>query len=292
MGITLVYHVRGKFVRSGQHVVYDGEDIEGIDPDELNSMDLEHYIMKTIIGGFQLFYEGHGEREVPGFKLLSSDDSIRDMLDLYKDREVYDLYVKHDMSYSETLGGVEDEGAVVVTEEAPTSLGDPVSSGKQQDLIETSEEIDLADSSDEDLGEQDKPRASEEILFDGFEFGSDADDDEVQELRKKVEKVEERVRKGITPITYAHSLYYSDSDPDPGYDRVGDEGETEGFDSDDIGSYDDTDVDDEIADHGVRRKSRFVRYNKDTDKPYFELGMVFTDIYEVRVEVNKYSIKE
>ncbi|CAN0893142.1 hypothetical protein LINGRAHAP2_LOCUS17978, partial [Linum grandiflorum] len=249
MNVTVAYHVGGKFVTKNHDLVYEGGTvivIDDIDPDVINLFDLEVVIKIQVSSGCrtQMYYKVPKEHGVDAFRLIYNDETVRDMLYLYKNMEVYDIYVEQG---AENLNfGVGGSNSNVARDD--DQPGD-----------------DYNDNDDTD-----------------FEIGSwisEEDREELEEVKKKAEEARKKLKRGIK---------YAISDDDN--NDIGDDSEE--FNSDEIGYYEDTDSEDEVADHGVRMKEPLTRYNPNTDKPFFSLGMTFSDAEDVREAIKKHAITE
>ncbi|CAN1305979.1 hypothetical protein LINPERPRIM_LOCUS26681 [Linum perenne] len=117
---------------------------------------------------------------------------------------------------------------------------------------------------------------SEDSDFEVGDWISDEEREDAELVSRKVQDVKEKMKKGIPFQNHFN----------------GDGYESQGLVSDDNEYYVETDSDDETADHGVRKKSPYPVYNKNTETPFFETTMTFTSLDEARVAVIKYSIKE
>ncbi|CAN1759434.1 hypothetical protein LINPERHAP1_LOCUS7129, partial [Linum perenne] len=158
------------------------------------------------------------------------------------------------------------------------SLLDMLSSYKNMEIYHIYVEHEVED----DVGEEDDASddAGEEGDVDS-EIGScisEEDREELEAVKTKVKEVRQKLEGGI-------KFAISDDDSLDG-------DHSDGFGSDEIGYYEKTDSEDEVADHGVRMKEPLDRYNPNTDIPFFELGMTFTDAAEVRAAIKKHAITE
>ncbi|CAN1241567.1 hypothetical protein LINPERPRIM_LOCUS5028 [Linum perenne] len=114
--------------------------------------------------------------------------------------------------------------------------------------------------------------ASEGSEFEVGSWISEEDREDFEEIRNKVRKAKENLKKGVSFLCNLN----------------GDAYESDGFDSEEIGYYEETDSDNDTR----RRKSPYPKYNRNIDKPYFETTMTFSSMKEVRDAIKKHAIKE
>ncbi|CAN1178159.1 hypothetical protein LINPERHAP2_LOCUS33515 [Linum perenne] len=138
--------------------------------------------------------------------------------------------------------------------------------------VEANENDGESDEYDSDFAENEFDNESEESEFEMGSWISEEDLEDVQQVRKKVQAAKEKLKKGV------HFLC----------NHNGDVYESDGVDSDEIGYHEEVDSDNETQ----KTKSPYLRYNRNTDKPYFETTMTFSSMSEVRTAIKKHAITE
>ncbi|CAN1186987.1 hypothetical protein LINPERPRIM_LOCUS11169 [Linum perenne] len=125
---------------------------------------------------------------------------------------------------------------------------------------------------DSDFKEYEFDSPSQDSEFEVGSWISEEDREDFEEIRNKVRIAMENLKKGV-PFLCNHN---------------GDAYESVGFDSEEIGYYEETSSNNETR----RRKSPYPKYNRNTDKPYFETTMTFSSMKKVRDAIKKHAIKE
>ncbi|CAN1240809.1 hypothetical protein LINPERPRIM_LOCUS4679 [Linum perenne] len=127
-----------------------------------------------------------------------------------------------------------------------------------------------SDESDEDYIENELLSESEDSDSEVGSWISEEEREEVEEIRRKVRAAKENLKIGVPFLC----------------NNNGDAYESDGFGSDEVGYYDETDSDNEI----YRMKSLYPKYDKNSTKPYFETSMTFNSMKEVREAIRKHAI--
>ncbi|CAN1338167.1 hypothetical protein LINPERPRIM_LOCUS37943 [Linum perenne] len=120
---------------------------------------------------------------------------------------------------------------------------------KDDIVVEEDDAGEDSDVGDDDAGEDD------ELDSDIGSWISEEDREELEAVKTKVKEAKKNLQGGIR-----FAISYDDAD------------ESDGFGSDEIGYYEKTDSEDEVADHGVRSKEPLDRYNPNTEIPFFILA--------------------
>ncbi|CAN1346946.1 Protein NRT1/ PTR FAMILY 1.2 [Linum perenne] len=138
--------------------------------------------------------------------------------------------------------------------------------------VDTNEAEGDSDDYDSDFVENEFDNESEESEFDMGSWISEEDREDVEQVREEVLAIKKRLKKGV------HFLC----------NHNGDAYESDGIDSDEIGYHEEVDSDNETQ----KTMSPYLRYNGNTDKPYFETSMTFSSMTEVRAAIKKHAITE
>ncbi|CAI0545296.1 unnamed protein product [Linum tenue] len=257
---TIIFHVRGKFAKAGGDVIYEGGEelsYSKLDPDVISTWDLAEVVKEeaNMVADFQMYFRtctGHGDE---AWRVLCDDRAVIEFLNQYKGKDEYHVYIKQSLSTEGEKHDGDFNDRVTTTDggtnenqdgQAAKQVGDNVTTPQFEEDVWCDEETD--DSNSE------------------FEVHPDwVSDNEVEdreEIAANLKKAKENLKKGIL------TTYHSDDEMDRRQEIIVKEG---GFDSDDIGSHDETDGEDELADHDVRRKSNFPKFNPNLGTPFFEV---------------------
>ncbi|CAI0471751.1 unnamed protein product [Linum tenue] len=213
---------------------------------------------------------GHGDE---AWRLLCDDKAVIELVNEYKGKEEYHVYIQQSFSVHSSIQDANDHVTTIEGEStknpktgATESIGDEVTVANSEEDVWHDEEIDEFDSDFEV----------------NPDWVSDEDVEDREQIAIKLKMAKENLKRGI-PITY-----HSDEEVERRQEMIVEvDG---GFDSDEMGSHDGTDVEDEVADHGVCRKSNFPKFNPNLDTPFFEVGMIFNTMDEAREAITKYSL--
>ncbi|CAN1262191.1 hypothetical protein LINPERPRIM_LOCUS11182 [Linum perenne] len=187
MGVDVAYHIGGNFEGNGTNFGYVGGYlvmIPDVDPGMINAFDLEVRLRSQVrhIEKVKFYYKKPLEEGVDAYRMIITDDHIRDLCTTYAGRDVFDIYV---------------ERMVDETGHREVNVGD-------------------SDESDSEYDENELESESEDSDFEVGSWLSEEDREEAEEVRKQVQEAKDNLKRGV-PFLCNHNgdAYKSDgSDSD------------------------------------------------------------------------------
>ncbi|CAL1376617.1 unnamed protein product [Linum trigynum] len=203
---------------------------------------------------------------------LCEDMAIIEFLNQFKSKNEYHVYIKHSLSPE-----VEKHDAALDFNDRMTTIEGCTNENSDGQEAEPIRDNVAAPRFEEDVWCDEEIDDSDSEFEVHPDWVSDGEVEDREEIATNLKKAKENLKRGIS------TTYHSDDEVDRRQEMIAEEG---GFDSDDIGSHDE----DEVADHDLRRKSIFPKFNPNLDTPFFEVGMIFNNMDEAREAITKYSL--
>ncbi|CAN1324472.1 hypothetical protein LINPERPRIM_LOCUS33110 [Linum perenne] len=99
MNVNLAYHVGGKFDGIGTNFGYVGGHvvtIDEVDPNQITLWDVEVGLKSQVrdIKQMKFYYKKPSEEGVDAYRVIIQDSHITDLIQAYRGRDVYDIFVE------------------------------------------------------------------------------------------------------------------------------------------------------------------------------------------------------